>query len=60
MMVGEQVELGPVDLGCALVVVDCQEADMPIIYANESFSLMTRCVCPTLFTTLMCPNYFYV
>ncbi|KAK1759487.1 hypothetical protein QBC47DRAFT_292482 [Echria macrotheca] len=36
-----QIQLGPVDLSCAIIVCDLSAADEPIVYANSGFSLMT-------------------
>ena len=36
-----QIELGPVDLTCAFVVVDVRRYDRPIVYASPSFCELT-------------------
>ena len=36
-----QIELGPVDGSCALLVCDLALPDTPIVYANDSFTAMT-------------------
>nr|APD28468.1 N564-VVD fusion protein [Expression vector paT7P-1] len=36
-----QVELGPVDTSCALILCDLKQKDTPIVYASEAFLYMT-------------------
>ncbi|KAH7099882.1 hypothetical protein BKA62DRAFT_708228 [Auriculariales sp. MPI-PUGE-AT-0066] len=38
---GDKVNLGPVDTSCTFIVVDRERQDMPIIYASETFYMMT-------------------
>ncbi|TPX38074.1 hypothetical protein SmJEL517_g00317 [Synchytrium microbalum] len=35
------IDLGPVDLSSSFLVVDAKKADMPIVYASESFERLT-------------------
>jgi len=36
-----QVDLGPVDMSCALILCDLKQKDQPIVYASDAFLLMT-------------------
>ncbi|KAK0640889.1 vivid PAS protein VVD [Cercophora newfieldiana] len=36
-----QVNLGPVDLSCAMILCDLTQPDQPIVYANDAFCFMT-------------------
>ncbi|KZV94378.1 hypothetical protein EXIGLDRAFT_737125 [Exidia glandulosa HHB12029] len=36
-----QIDIGPVDMSCAFVVVDVREPDEPIVYASPTFLLLT-------------------
>ncbi|KAK1782163.1 PAS domain-containing protein [Copromyces sp. CBS 386.78] len=36
-----QVDLGPVDTSCALIMCDLKQKDQPIVYASEAFLYMT-------------------
>ena len=36
-----QMQLGPVDLSCAFLVVDARSLDFPIVYASNSFEKLT-------------------
>lgn len=36
-----QISIGPVDLGCSFLVVDARRFDFPIVYASETFSILT-------------------
>lgn len=36
-----QIDIGPVDMSCAFVVVDVRERDEPIVYASPTFLLLT-------------------
>lgn len=35
------IQIGPVDLSCAFLVVDARKFDFPIVYASESFEKLT-------------------
>ncbi|KAI1178009.1 PAS domain-containing protein [Nemania sp. FL0916] len=35
------VHLGPVDASCAIVVCDIEQADLPVVYANEACAELT-------------------
>ncbi|KAK9719018.1 hypothetical protein K7432_005072 [Basidiobolus ranarum] len=36
-----QIEIGPVDMSCAFVVSDARQYDFPIVYATQSFEMLT-------------------
>lgn len=36
-----QVDLGPVDTSCALIMCDLKQKDQPIVYASDAFLYMT-------------------
>ena len=36
-----QVELGPVDCSCAILLCDLQQPDYPVVYASEAFCDLT-------------------
>ncbi|KAI5480513.1 hypothetical protein MNV49_000666 [Pseudohyphozyma bogoriensis] len=36
-----EIQIGPVDMACAFLVTDARKFDNPIVYASETFSVMT-------------------